>query len=152
MKLEGQPVRSPISKCEQRAAWLGRGLRIDYVVQRITYAIEWTRADAPEMIWLEDSRALLFSASKGKRVGKGESAIFREWHQRAPKSEYALELADATWIKVGRIAAIDYWSNKWGDSEEYTHDVGPTSWLYAASNGVLLAKGKLNTTNRGLVG
>jgi hypothetical protein len=50
------------------------------------------------------------------------------------------------------VLAVDYWSNKWGTSEEYTHETGVGTSVYVGTNGALVVKGKIRVSSRGLVG
>lgn len=154
MRLTGVSARSPVQNSGDVAIWLGQGLRIDLETpDGRELAIEWPqKRDRPNMSWLTKSRALLFCGDAGRRLGPGKSRDYEEWHQRPAENEFEVVLSDAgQWQKLGKVNAVDYWSNKWGTREEYTHEVGPTSYLYRRAT-ILVVKGKIDISSRGLVG
>lgn len=137
----------------ETAVWLGVGLEIEAIHKRQKYAAEWSASDGPDMLWLERAKALLFTFVAGRRRGKANhNQTFSRWHERDPRNDFSLSLKIGRWREVGQVRRIDYWSDKWGVADEYTHKVGKgaTWWV---SGEIMVIKGeKLRVTERGLVG
>jgi hypothetical protein len=126
-----------------------------------------------KLLWFPKPRALGFfervsasTASPDEVSGRSGSAEaidkFRTWSDRefSGARELKFRAKNPKWYRGHLLSRIDYRSDKWGESAEYTHDFGPGVRLYllsgsAADDGAALwvmKGGRLTVTARGIVG
>lgn len=136
--------------------------------------------DPPKLIWFVAQKSLgWFTGIKLPRASKSAWNTLRE-ESGARKAENAFEAwsdrgveqaktmsfptTSSKWSRAkGHAKRIDYWSDKWGDSQEYTHDFGTSISLYRfvhrksrgrgpVPNLWVVRGGRLTVTERGIVG
>lgn len=114
------------------------------------------------LLWSPKHKALLWvegGRKSSKRPATRSSASFEAFNGRAPNVEYQIEgPTSGKWYRVGAADRTDYWSDKFGKSDEYTHDHGsmrPSLYCYGTASGPKLwciRGGKLRITERGIEG
>jgi hypothetical protein len=82
--------------------------------------------------------------------------VYRTFHDFAPrKKKYLKKIDTSHLVQLGQAKAVGYRSNKWtGKYENYMHDHGKSVKLYwaPASSALVIMGGKLDVTDRGIVG
>lgn len=122
-----------------------------------------------KLIWFPVWKALIFfegvrtgpssaaNLSKLEGVGRQEGA-FERWAQREARKSHPVTFPAGArkWYAMGKVDRLDYWSDKWGKDDEYTHDFGNSVKLYALfgkkSAMWVIRGGKLRVTRRGIEG
>lgn len=118
------------------------------------------------MCWFPEIKALvgIEGAAKGRKAspqrgGKAADAYerFNDRGVRAERTDTIKFSPKAQWTTFGRAKRVDYFSDKWGRKQEYTHDLGKSVKLYryggTAPPYLWVLKGRsLRVTARGLVG
>lgn len=149
MRLPGQPSKAPIPEGRLACAVLGRVLLVDVGGIRL----EWKRQESPEMCWYDRGDALVIVDKLGQYADfRGHMQLYTDWHEREPEQAASVRYAPAKWQKVGPVTRVDYWSDKKGERAEYTHEVGPGTYLYESSSGLIVIKGKMRAEAHGLIG
>lgn len=139
---------------------LGHVLRVEVEPSRgEPYAMSWSNKDAPTLLWCPKKRILVFydrknSGESGPPSGP-HSRSFTNWHNRQPDAS-RLDMVDATgkWTVLGDVTRIDYWSNKWGKSREYTHASRGGTKIKVRGTGksaLFVLKGPMRATKEGLI-
>lgn len=84
---------------------------------------------------------------------------FDSWADRSATKARGITYpgGDRKWFAAGKADRIDYWSDKWGRDEEYTHDLGKGVRLYVLQKSRttamwVLRGGRLRVTKRGIEG
>lgn len=105
------------------------------------------------LVWVEGGR------KSGKRPATQSSASFEAFNGRTANVEYQIEgPTSGKWYRIGSADRTDYWSDKFGKSDEYTHDhenPRPSLYCYGTKSGPKLwciRGGKLRITERGIEG
>lgn len=171
-KLDGRPlVRNPSGSTKLDGAVgieLGRMLELE-----VGGNVVRAGRDRHSLLWFPVWSALIFfeNAKKGSNTAKNLERLeasksttratnaFEKWAQREAEKSYDLTLSAGKrkWYGHGAVKRVDYWSDKWGDDEEYTHDFGRGVKLYileASRNAAMwvIRGGRLRVTKRGIEG
>ncbi len=85
------------------------------------------------------------------------TGTFEKWAQRQAEKAYDLTFPKGKrhWFGAGKVHRIDYWSDKWGDDAEYTHDFQKGVKLYVLQKGPksamwVIRGGRMTVTKRGI--
>ena len=118
------------------------------------------------MVWIPEKKCLvLIEGAKRGRPRKAATSdkarkAFEAWADREADSERDLEFSSprgARWYALGPCKRIDYRSDKWGRTDEYTHTHGKGVRLYrygskSPKNSVYVLKGgRLRVSERGIL-
>jgi hypothetical protein len=146
---------------------LGRVLELEVGGQ----VIRMGRKRVP-LLWFPAWKSLVFF--EGVSQGRATAAALREL-ETAPGYKRAVKSFDSwanrgtekargmtfpkgqrKWYAGGTVSRIDYWSDKWGREDEYTHDHGKGVQLYILQRGKtamwVIKGGRLRVTKRGIEG
>ena len=128
-----------------------------------------------KLLWFPEQKSLAFfetAVPKGRpskatwdelegKSGRKAKATFAKWADREAKKARRIDFKSpkATWERSHeKISRIDYRSDKWGGSAEYTHNMGRnvSMWLLARGMGTyafwVFKGGSLRVTARGIEG
>lgn len=149
------PKNNPIEVVE-----LGHLLRVDVHPRGDAYAMEWSRKDAPALLWCPSFKCLYFSTVKGARKRSSSASTvqircYEKWHDNDPTGA-RIDVFDVSgdWQKVGEVRRVDYHSTKWNDDVEYTHSSRGGSYLYRMGpneHTLYAIQGNMRATERGLI-
>lgn len=124
------------------------------------------------LLWFPAWKSLVFF--EGVSKGRANAAALREledtigyaravnsfdsWADRGAEKARAVTFPKGKrkWYAGGNVARIDYWSDKWGSTDEYTHNTGKSVRLYILQRGKsamwVIRGGRLRVTKRGIEG
>lgn len=166
-KLKPNPSRAPASFRGSVGIELGTLLEFEDAAGNVV------KGGRAKLLWFPTEKALAFfekaketkpSASVWSeletRQAKKAKSTFTRWADRESKKARRIDFkaADAKWMRSpANTVRLDYRSNKWGETAEYTHDFGRGVSLYllAGPRGPALwvfRGGKLRVTARGIEG
>ena len=170
--------RGPINLDGDVLVELGRVLEVEFSGDVL---IRPTHPKRPKLYWSAAKKALVFftgvkmDPARGTRgvldelletkAGRAAAKVFERWSRSEPSGGRKVDVGVADkWMKFTESPLrIDYWSDKWGEKESYTHDLGPSvrAWLQTSKNFGsstrskevwVLRGGRLTVTERGIVG
>lgn len=113
----------------------------------------------PPLYWLPQIKALFWSVASPRRqrsdtASRRQIIAYRRWHADEPQKGARIERYPAPkpseWIELGQLRRIDYHSQKWGDSAEYTHKSRGGTQVYKSGK-IWVAHGQMRLSNRGLI-
>jgi hypothetical protein len=128
------------------------------------HAFVWDENECP-LLWHEKTKSLVWYDGRGlvKKVKQDDAilpaidAFERFKDQDATTLRGEKWKADNRWVSFGRAARVNYFSDKWGNTDNYTHALGRRVMLYRKGSEkgpwvFVLRGGKLRCTPRGLEG
>lgn len=126
----------------------------------------------PALLWFPAWKSLVFfeGVKRGSRTEANlrrledemstakSTNTFERWAQRSASkaSDITFPAGKRQWYAGGKANRLDYRSDKWGKTDEYTHDFGAGVRLYVLQKGRSAAMwvirgGKMTVTQRGIV-
>ncbi len=169
--------RGPVNLDGDVLVELGRVLEVEFGGDVL---VRPTHPKRPRLYWSAAKKALVFftgvkDSGRGTRgvldelldtkPGRAAAKVFERWSRNEPSGGRTLDVgvADKWWRFTVPPLRIDYWSDKWDEPAEYTHDLGPSvrGWLQVSKNfgsktrskeAWILRGGRLTVTERGIVG
>lgn len=167
-----RPVKRPVSIDGRFAAELGTLLELeigDYIARFFR--------PKPRLLYLPAIKTLAFISSKTRKAaqkttraaydeiseatrGKAAQKLFADWTDRESKKArietFPKSATEKWWSWVGAALRIDYRSDKWATTDEYTHKFGKGVRVYVLPTRTamlwLVRGGRMTVTSRGIVG
>lgn len=130
--------------------------------------ISWPKKRCP-LLWFPEYRACAWmqGAKRGRKqaapdeIARKVESAFERWADRPVRligTDTFPPRPKGQWLAYGRASRIDYWSDKWGTTAEYTHTITTSVRLYRWGHAKkppwlwVLRGGGLQLTARGLIG
>lgn len=154
--------RPPIGSIDGKAC-AELGMLLEVATDRLVF--RFPKGKVP-LCWFPELGALIGvqGAQRGRKTRPDEveasaASAYERWSDRGVRAERTdkIRFGKAQWRTFGRVKRVDYYSDKWGKRDEYTHDTGKSVKLYrfggSAPPYLWVVKGRtLRVTTRGLVG
>lgn len=167
-----KPVKRPVSIDGRFAAELGTMLDLEIGEHIVRFL-----RPKPRLLYFPALHALCWIASKTRKTaakttkaafdevsaaqrGKASQKLFSTWADRESKKArvetYPKRDNEKWWTWIAPALRLDYRSDKWGKSDEYTHQFGKGVRVYVLPTSKamlwLVRGGRLTVTARGIVG